>query len=61
MDFKTKKINLNFQTSSLIVREMQKFICRQADDVALVLPLPLPNRRQSRLADKTGKSLWHKI
>ncbi len=34
---------------------MQKFICRQADDVSLVLPLPLPNRRQSRLAGKTGE------
>lgn len=34
---------------------MQKFICRQADDVSLVLPLPLPNRRQSRLAGKPGE------
>jgi hypothetical protein len=33
---------------------MQKFVCRHADDVALVLPLPLPNRRQTKLAEKSG-------
>lgn len=36
------------QTSNLIVREMQKFVCRHASDVSQVLPLPLPaNARQS--------------
>ena len=30
------------QTSNLIVREMQKFVCRHSSDVSQVLPLPLP-------------------
>ncbi len=35
------------QTSNLIVRELQKFVCRHATDVSQVLPLPLPaNSRQ---------------
>lgn len=39
------------QTSNLIVREMQKFVCRHAADVSQVLPLPLPtnSRQLSRL------------
>ena len=39
------------QTSNLIVREMQKFVCRHASDVSQVLPLPLPanSRQQSRI------------
>ena len=39
------------QTSNLIVREMQKFVCRHASDVSQVLPLPLPanSRQQNRI------------
>lgn len=39
------------QTSNLIVREMQKFVCRYASDVSQVLPLPLPAncRQQNRI------------
>ena len=38
------------QTSNLIVREMQKFVCRFATEVSQVLPLPLPaNSRQQRI------------
>ena len=38
-------------TSNLVVREMQKFVCRFASDVSQVLPLPLPanSRQQNRV------------
>ena len=46
------------QTSNLIVREMQKFVCRHASDVSQVLPLPLPvnSRQQSRINSAGNKS-----
>ena len=39
------------QTSNLIVREMQKFVCKNAADVSQMLPLPIPTnaRQQNRL------------
>ena len=37
--------------SNVVVREMQKFVCRQATDVSHLLPLPLPtNSRQGKTA-----------
>ena len=45
------------QTSNLIVREMQKFVCRIASDVSQVLPLPLPaNSRQQQIIRNNGKN-----
>lgn len=40
------------QTSNLIVREMQKFVCKNALDVSQVLPLPIPvnTRQENRLS-----------
>ena len=40
------------QTSNLIVREMQKFVCKNAKDVSQVLPLPIPanTRQENRLS-----------
>ena len=44
-------------TSNIIVREMQKFVCRHAIDVSQVLPLPLPtSSRQSRIMQDHGRS-----
>ena len=44
-------------TSNLIVREMQKFVCRHAIDVSQVLPLPLPtSSRQSRFMQDHSKN-----
>ena len=42
-------------TSNLVVREMQKFVCRFASDVSQVLPLPLPanSRQQNRVTAAT--------
>ena len=47
------------QTSNLIVREMQKFVCRHASDVSQVLPLPLPanSRQQSRIQSGNKSSV----
>ena len=45
-------------TSNLVVREMQKFVCRFASDVSQVLPLPLPanSRQQNRVTATTVKA-----
>ena len=52
------------QASNLIVREMQKFVCKNATDVTQILPLPIPTniRQQKRLNLKkpyTGFDLKH--
>ena len=54
------------QTSNLIVREMQKFVCRHASDVSQVLPLPLPanSRQQSRIQSgnkSSGQGTYHQL
>ena len=49
------------QTSNLIVREMQKFVCKNALDVSQVLPLPIPanTRQENRLS--SGSSIQNPV
>ncbi|CAB4063497.1 unnamed protein product [Lepeophtheirus salmonis] len=57
MGMATAPGNTKYASTSTLVREMQKFVCRQADDVSHLLPLPLPTKYSLIIKEEDEESI----